>query len=241
MTYRIRNILVAIGLAVVAMLLVLLYVTNYKRSVQHSAADVQVFVANHDIATGTPGSEIVAKHELHAVSVARRNVVPGAISSTDQVKSLVLSQPIYAGEQVTVRPFADVAAQGVRAHLRGSMRAVEITGDSTQLLGGTLKAGDHVDLLANLRIDPNSNNYATKIVVRNIPVLSSPDETVTSKVASAGGQGQESVILELSDAQSQKLFFAVKNGDWTLALRPVIAAADNHTHADTVLTVLGGQ
>lgn len=240
MTYRLRNILLAIGLAVIAMLLVLLYVTNYKRSVQHGAASVQVFVANHDIAPGTTGSEIVAKHELHTVSVARRNVVPGAISSADQIKALVLSQPIYAGEQITVRPFSDVAAQGVRAHLRGTLRAVEITGDPTSLLGGTLKQGDHVDLLANLRINPDSNFYATKIVVRNIPVLSSPSES-TSKVASAGGQGQESVILALTDAQSQKAFFAIKNGDWTLVLRPVVAAADSHSKADTVASVLGGQ
>ena len=31
MTYRIRNILIAVGLALVAMLLTLFYITNYKR------------------------------------------------------------------------------------------------------------------------------------------------------------------------------------------------------------------
>lgn len=237
MTYRIRNILVAIGLAVVAMLLVLLYVTNYKRSVQHGASDVQVYVANHDIATGTAGAEIVAKHEVHAISVARRSVVPGAISSVDQIRSLVLSQPIYAGEQVTVRPFSDVAAQGIRARLRGTMRAIQIAGDPNQLLAGTLHEGDRVDLIANLRVDPNSNAYATKIVVRDLAVLTSANEGASAKV---GGSNSTSVILAVSDTQVQRLWFAVKNGDWSLELRPVIGAADGRDRIDSIATVLGG-
>jgi hypothetical protein len=40
MTYRIRNLVVAIGLALVAMMLTLFYVTNYKRSVQKDTASV---------------------------------------------------------------------------------------------------------------------------------------------------------------------------------------------------------
>jgi len=96
MTYRIRNILIAIGLAVVAMLLVLLYVTNYKRSVQHAQTTEPVFVAAHDIAPGATGADI-AKHDLRQVNVAHDAVVPGAISSPDQIRTLVLSSPIYAG------------------------------------------------------------------------------------------------------------------------------------------------
>ena len=59
---------------------------------------------------------------------------------------------MYAGEQVTLRRFSDVAAQGIRSQLKGTLRAVQIAGDPNQLLAGTLKAGDHVDLVANLRL-----------------------------------------------------------------------------------------
>jgi pilus assembly protein CpaB len=237
MTYRIRNILIAIGLAVVAMLLVLLYVTNYKRSVQHGASDVQVLIASRDIASGISGAQIIAKHDLKSETVARRNVVPGAISSVDQIRTLVLSAPIYAGEQVTVRPFTDFAAQGIRAHLRGTMRAVELSGDPNQLLAGTLKAGDHVDIVANLRINPNTNAYADKIVVHDLTVLSSPDETAAAKVS---GSNSASVILAIPDSEVTRAFFAYKNGDWTLELRPVIGAADGRPRVDTIDSVLGG-
>src|SRR6476620_6257494 len=49
MTYRLRNIGIAIALAVVAALLTTFYVTNYKRSVQHGESKVPVYVASRDI------------------------------------------------------------------------------------------------------------------------------------------------------------------------------------------------
>jgi len=235
MTYRIRNTVVAVGLALVAMLLVLLYVTNYKRSVQNGASNVQVYVAAHDIASGAVGADIVSKHAIHAEQVARKSVVPGAISSPDQIKTLVLSGPLYAGEEVTLRRFTDVAAQGIRAHLRGTMRAVQVAGDANQVMAGTLHTGDHVDLVANLRTNPDANEYATRIVLRDLTVLSGPDETTTAKVTS---NGATSVILAVSDTQVQRLFFIVKNGDWTLELRPVVDASDSRERIDTIGSIL---
>ena len=238
MTYRIRNILIAIGLAVVAMLLVLLYVTNYKRSVQHDTTEVPVFVAAHDIAANTAGADIVAKHALRQVSIPKRDVVPGAISSVDQVRSLVLETPIYAGEQVTVRPFSDIAAQGIRAHLRGTMRAIQVPGSPDQLLACTLKEGVRVDVVGNLRLSADSNAHATKIVVRDLRVLQSPNESTAAKVR---GARSSSVILAVTDTQVQRLWYAINNSDWTLELRPVINPADSRERIDSISTVLGGQ
>lgn len=236
MTYRIRNILIAVGLALVAMMLTLFYVTNYKRSVQKSAASVSVYVAARDIPSGTAGADIVKGHELKAETVQRRDVVPGAISSPDQIASLVTTAPVYAGEQVTVRRFSDVAAQGIRSQLKGTMRAVQVAGDPNQLLAGTLQAGDHVDLVANLRLNSQSTAAATRIVLRDLTVLTPPSDT--SKL-SQGSSGSSSVILAVTDTQVQRLFFVMKNADWTLELRPVVNAADSSERIDTLNTVLG--
>src|SRR5207237_7823480 len=113
MTYRIRNVAIAIGLALVAMLLTLFYVVNYRRSVQHGQATVQVYVAARNISAGTAGSDIAHGKAVRAISIPRRNVVPGAISDPNQVASLVLTQPLYAGEQVTLRRFSDLRAEGI--------------------------------------------------------------------------------------------------------------------------------
>lgn len=238
MTYRIRNILVAVGLALVAMMLTLFYVTNYKRSVQHDATSVQVYVAAHDIPAGTSGADLLKRNDLRQESVQRRDVVPGAISNPDQVASLVLSAPVFAGEQVTLRRFSDAAAEGIRSQLKGTMRAVEISGDPQQTLAGTLQAGDRVDLVANLRLDSSSStSAATRIVLRDLTVLTPPTDSALAKVSSSQNGGS-SVILAVSDTQVQRLFFVIKNADWTLELRPVVNATDSKERVETLGSVL---
>ena len=236
MTYRIRNILIAVGLALVAMMLTLFYVTNYKRSVQKSTSGVSIYVASKDISAGTPGAE-VAKNDLRIETVQKRDVVPGAISSPSDVSGLVVAAPLYAGEQVTLRRFSDVAAQGIRSQLKGTLRAVQLAGDPNQLLAGTLEAGDHVDLVANLRLDSNTNATATRIVLRDLLVLTPPNDPALGKVSASSGNGT-SAVLAVTDTQVQRLFFVMKNADWTLELRPVVGAADSSERIDTLSTVL---
>ncbi|HET8892777.1 MAG TPA: Flp pilus assembly protein CpaB [Gaiellaceae bacterium] len=236
MTYRIRNVVIAIGLALVAMLLTVLYVTNYKRSVQHSSANVQVYVAAKDISAGTSGADVVKSHGLRLETVQRRDVVPGAISSPDQISTLVLTSPVYAGEQVTLRPFTDAAAEGIRAQLKGTMRAVQVAGDSNQLLAGTLRAGDHVDLVANLRLSANSTATATRIVLRDLTVLTPPGDASFAKGAAPGTSS--SAIIAVTDTQVQRLFFVLKNADWTLELRPVVDAVDSAERLETIDSIV---
>jgi Flp pilus assembly protein CpaB len=235
MTYRLRNIFIAVGLALVAMMLTLFYVTNYKRSVQKDASSVQVYVAARDIQAGVTGGDLVKQHALKVETVRRSDVVPGTISNPDQIGSLVLTTPLYSGEQVTLRRFSDVAAQGIRSQLKGTMRAVEVSGDPYQLLSGTLQSGDHVDLVANLRTSSGTGSTATRIVLRDLTVLTGPSDA--SKLSTAQGSTQ-SVILAVTDTQVQRLFFVLKNADWTLELRPVVNAADSHERIDTLDTIM---
>src|SRR5436305_13284881 len=117
MTYRLRNIAVAVGLALVAALLTTFYVANYKRHVQQSESTVTVYVAKRDIPQGTPGADLIRHGWIGTENIAQRTVVPGAISNSDQVRNLITTQNIYAGEQVSLRRFAGHAEQGVRAQL----------------------------------------------------------------------------------------------------------------------------
>ena len=146
-TNRFWHVAAAAGLALLAVLLTTFYVTNYKRHVQHGESQVTVLVASKDIPADTAGSEIVSGKWLTQETVARRQVVPGAISNADQVRGLIATQPTYAGEQVTARRFGTPSERGVRAQIQGTQRAVQLAGDSNQVLAGTLRVGDHVDIV----------------------------------------------------------------------------------------------
>jgi Flp pilus assembly protein CpaB len=234
MTYRIRNVAIAIGLALVAMLLTLFYVVNYRRTVQHSQATVQVYVAARNIAAGTAGTVIAHGNALKVASIPRRSVVPGAISDPNQVASLVLTEPLYAGEQVTLRRFSDLKAEGIIGQLKGTMRAIQVPGDPNQLLAGTLRAGDHVDVVANLTLNSDTGgSHAVRIVLRDLTVL----QPANAAPSGPGGPGT-SVILAITDTQVQRLYFVMKNADWTLELRPAVDATDSPERLDSIQSVL---
>ena len=44
----------------------------------------------------------------------------------------------------------------------------------------------------------------------------------------------------MTDAQSQRLYYVMKSGDWTLQLRPVKKPKDSQRSTDTFATVLAG-
>jgi Flp pilus assembly protein CpaB len=245
MTYRMRNILIAVALAGFAALLVTFYVSNYKSSVQHGEAQVPVYVAAQDIPQGTLGSDVVSKGWLKTEQVARTTIVPGAISSPDQIKALVAIAPVYAGEQVTTRRFGPAVQQGIPGQITATQRAVQIAGDPNQVLAGTLQPGDFVDFegVTTVHFTGNSAFDLTfsRIVVRDLKVLQVQTGASSGRIGS--GNGTSAVMLRMTDAQSQKIaliYAAARQGGsyWTLELRPGLKGQDSPNSVETPFTLL---
>jgi Flp pilus assembly protein CpaB len=244
MTYRLRNIVIAVVLAAFAALLTMMYVTSYEKRVQNGEQDVPVLVATSDIPAGTSGAAAMAR--VQERMVAQRNVAPGAVSEKSQLEEFVVSESIYAGEQVSRQRFSNSTEIGVRSSLTGNMRAVALAGDSVQLLSGTLKAGDRVDLVSSLKLSDDEDTWATRIVLRDIEVLRPANSSGQKALDNASGRGQLAVLLAVSDTQVQKLLHVHRHGEWTLQLRPVVDAVDSPESLETTPTILrdglrGGQ
>ncbi|TMK95731.1 MAG: Flp pilus assembly protein CpaB [Actinobacteria bacterium] len=250
MTYRVRNIVIAVVLAALAALMTSYYVTNYKRHVQQGEQHVQVYVASQDIPAGTAGTD--AMRMLKKKDVTRSAVAPGALSKPDEIKTKIASQRIYAGEQVTVNRFSTVSQSGIQGSLKGTLRAYEIAGTSNQVLAGILKAGDHVDVVANFRYKSasaaSSLTYAaTRIVLRNLKVLRAPTAPGTGSKLGGSFDTKYPIVLAVTDNQSQKLLFASHNSEqantggdpgWWLELRPNLSPADSPGSLETMFTML---
>ena len=246
--YRLRNTLIAGGLAAVGAIFVFLYVVSYRNDVQRGAGLVTVFVAARDIPAGTDGGAVAGSGYLRKATVLRRNIVSGAISSPTQISTLAAADLILAGEQVTVRQFHSAAQRGVLASISGNLRAMTLPGQPNQLLAGIAQDGDHVDVLANIKYSlrppagssaaagGDLNRVASRVILRNLLVLRAP---TTSSGGIGSAANDKSVTLALSDSQAQKLLFAVKNGDWWLALRPVARPTDSPDSVETLESILG--
>jgi Flp pilus assembly protein CpaB len=236
MTYRVRNIGIAIALAVVAALLTTFYVTSYKKSVQSGEEAVTVFVAARDIPVGTVGADVVDRKWIRSERIDRRNVVPGAISDPSQIEELSATEALYAGDQVSTSRFRPIQEQGLRAKIKGNVRAIQVPGDDHQLLVGTLRDGDRVDVVGNFEV--GGQLHVSRVLLRDILVLKAAHENnVESKLAS-GADEPFFAQLALTDRQAPKLFWIMKNGDWTLQLRSVVDPADSPENLESAGSLL---
>jgi Flp pilus assembly protein CpaB len=239
MNYRAKNIGIAVALAALAAILTSVYVVNYKRHVQHGEGKVTVLVAAHDIPAGTAGADIIDQKMLKKETVPRKAVVAGAISSPDQLSQYIATQDVFEGEQVSTRRFSPPKEQGIRAQIKGTQRAYELEGDAHQLLAGTLKEGDHVDIVGSWESPPPGSNgngadqkiTISRVVVRDLLVLTGPDPAAGG-AAVTSSQQTAFVQLRATDAQTQKIIWIQKNSvdngaGWHLALRPPNGSLDS--------------
>lgn len=238
MTYRLRNLGLAIALAAVAVLLVFYYVSQERGRLQEDQELVPVWVAAKDIPAGTEGGELTAGGYIAQSDIERSQVAPGALLEPGDVADKVVSDQIYKGEQVSQLRFRSESERGIRSQITGNQRAVQVPGDEHQLLAGTLQAGDRVDVVGTWNVPEEKTKHVSRVFLRDILVLEAAKQADgTAKITEEGGKDL-SAKLALTDAQEQKLFWVASNGAWTLVLRPPKDSADSPEGAETAFTLL---
>jgi Flp pilus assembly protein CpaB len=242
---RARNVAIAVAVAAFAAMLTAFYVSNYKQRVQQDQESVPVLVATKRIEAGTTGKDAVRDGLASVQELPRKSVVVGSFSSPAQLEKLVAADDVYAGEQVTARRFRPLEERGVRSKLEGNVRAIEVKGTRAQLLAGTLKEGDRTDVVANFSLESEATGAEftfTRTILRDILVLRAPRAADEGGVS--GDSDEVQVQLALTDAQAQKLYFAMENGSresglgWWLTVRPVNDSADSPESLETLWTIL---
>jgi Flp pilus assembly protein CpaB len=235
MTYRLRNIAIAVALAVLAAMIVSFYVKQQKEDLQRGQTLTAVYVAKEDIPEGTAGSDVAGK--VARVEVPKDAVAPGAIVQPEDLEGKVSTQVIYANEQVTLLRFSNPTEQGIRAQLTGTLRAIQVPGDEHQLLAGTLRDGDRVDVVGSWNVPESAKNHYSRTILRDILVVQAAATSEVSKRLNSDTD-EKFVLLALTDSQAQKLFWIMKNGDWSLELRPTKDPADSPESAEKEFTLL---
>jgi pilus assembly protein CpaB len=244
MSYSVRNIVIALILAVVAAGLVIMYTSNVKSQADKSIKTTTVVVSKGDIVAGTPLNTLVSGGAFTTRQVATKDVVPGAFTSVASLNtSLATATNITAGAQVTPAMFSNSKDTAIVNQIHGTMRAVQVAFNANRVLGGTLKAGDHVDIFGEMTIQATNNS--SKIsqqtvaarVITNVEVLStydtgvaSPPLTSASGANSASGTddgtGGDAVILAIPQNQLADLMLIRVSGQFWLAVRPSHGAQD---------------
>ena len=155
MTYNVRNIAIALVMAIAAAAVVLVYTTSYRQSITRGQKRVDVMVASRDIVAGTPAEE--ASGAMVPTSVLADDKAPGALATTAGLEGKVTGQTIYAGQQVVAAAFGTSTTQAAALQITKAERAVRVTVDPASGMLGQVKAGDFVDVFVTIFTAGNEN------------------------------------------------------------------------------------
>ncbi|MBA3716884.1 MAG: hypothetical protein H0W87_01480 [Actinobacteria bacterium] len=237
MSYRTRNVTIASGLALLAVVFMVVYVSKARNSggTDLGTGVISVLFAARDIHAGTPGSTL-QDGAFVTKQVPQGAAVPDSISSPKSVAGQVATQDILVGQPLTTRKFGPIAAAGVRSRIEGTQRVVQLSGDKNQVLDGTLQVGDRVDIVGTWNVPENCGScHVSRVIASNVLVVGT-----SAELGAASQQDQASIQLRLSDAETSQVFWMSKNGAWWLALRPVVKPRNGRPGVQNSASILRG-
>jgi len=197
--------LIAGGIAaVLAAILLIVYLQSYRHSVNSNKRPVQVLVAKVVIRAGTTGDTVGRKGMYQLANVPKDDLKPEAISDPAALRGRVAATDIFAGQQITQADFTTENTTGLAYQLTGNQRAIAIPVDSAHGLVGEVVSGNHVDVYVGLQ--------------GPVVTLLAPDVDVLVAPGSGGGGGN--AILRVTEAQAAKFALAADNAKMWFVLRP---------------------
>ncbi|HEX3802061.1 MAG TPA: SAF domain-containing protein [Solirubrobacteraceae bacterium] len=205
---RKNAIAIAAASAVLAGVLIYLFVSHYNKTTTNTVAaptEMTVFVAKQYVPAGTPASAVASEALLKSTQVATTQAIAGAITDPSQIVGEVSAAPIAAGQQVTAGDFTRGNVT-IGSYLTGDYRAIAVQLDSWHGLTTYLQKGDTVDVMGQ-------KGQASEMLFQKITVL---------------GDQSGNVVLELTDKQSLMLAADVGAGiQLWLTMRPTVGGADS--------------
>jgi Flp pilus assembly protein CpaB len=213
--------------AVLAGLVLLLYLNQYRNSVNESGSEMTVLVAKSLIEKGTPGSVVGTKELFQTTEAPQAQLKDGAITDPATMRGRIAVRDIYPGQQITLSDFSASTTDALGTRIVDTQRAISVPLDSAHGMVDNVEAGDHVDVFVGFNVVPLVGPAAgkavpvIKVLLQDALVLESP-----KKHDSGTGSGDESnVVLRASRDQAAQIAWAVDNGKVWIVLRPRAGAA----------------
>ena len=135
-----------IGAAVLAAILLIAYLVQYRSSVNDSTSPTPVLVAKNLIPKGTSGTVIAKKQLFQAATLSKDDLKVGAISDPAYLNGRVAVGDIFPGQQITTADLSVGLTDAIPTQLSGVQRAVAIPIAGGRGLVGYVASGDRVDI-----------------------------------------------------------------------------------------------
>ena len=233
------TVMAAIGVAVVAGIVLLLFLHQYRQSVADEGAAAKVLVANGLIAQGSAGDTLADRRMFRTDEVRESQLQPGAVTDPAALRGRIAAHDIVPGQQLKVSDFT-VAVGDVRTKISGDQRALAIGTDKVRTLNGTLRAGDRVDMLVGFNVEKAGvGKPVIKPIMSNVLVLAVPGAPVEGQPSNSGGS--QAIILRVPGRYVARMAYAAAHGQIWLTIRPGAGAKEIPADPASLADMLAGQ
>jgi Flp pilus assembly protein CpaB len=205
------TIILGIAAAALAAIALLVYLNQYRKSVNSGAQPVSVLVAKSLIQKGTPGNVVGTTGLYELTNIPKKQVKAGAFIDPATLTGKVAAIDIYPGQQLTTADFVQANGAALTQNLTADQRAVVVPLDAPGEVGGQIAAGDHVDVwvLFNAQGANGVSRPLAREVLQDMYVM---------------GTNGSNVTLRANPKVAGELIYASANAKIWLALRPAIGS-----------------
>lgn len=218
--------------ALLALILLLVYLSHYRSSVKSSSAPVPVLVAKRLIKQGTSGDAIASTGGFVATTVPRGELQIGAVTDTGVLRGLVAAHDIFPKEQLTSADFTPTTAAGLSSRLAGNQRAISLPIDSVHGLLGQVVAGDRIDIFADI-------DGVVKPIVQNVYVLGLSGGAATAAIGAQTSTGTTYLTLRMWAREAGRVALASDIGKVWVVLRPATGARPTNPSSASASNISG--
>ena len=221
-----RRILIVVAAIAAALgtALVFFYVQGADKRADDKFDAVKVLTAVKQIDVGETVTAAQAAGKIEVGSVAKDQVLPGALTSLETISNQIAQTTIYPGEQIIANKFAATAASASTLTIPKGNIAISINLTDTARVAGFVNPGDKVAIFLNSNGGAGLGSF-TRLLLSDIEVIAVGTTTVVSTTTTdaTGAQTTEQLprtlfTLGVSQAQAQKIMFATANGELAFGL-----------------------
>jgi len=220
------TVMLGIGAAVLAAIVLLVYLNQYRNSVDSGAQPVSVLVAKSLIQKGTPGSVVGSTSLYQVSSIPKKQLKAGAFVDPKTLGGRVAAADIYPGQQLTAADFVVGNPNALTQRLARDQRAVVIPVDSPAQVGGQILPGDRVDVW--VAVNAQGANGVSRAIVR---------EVLQNMYVLATTAGQ--VTIRATPRQAGQFIFASQNAKIWLVLRPAVGSTTSKPPVISMSDIVG--
>ena len=234
--------------AILAAVVLVVYLNRYRHSVTTGDQPVAVLVAKALIPQGTSGDVVGSTDLFETVNTPKSQVKNGAVTDPAILHGRTAVADIYPGQQLTLSDFTTTTANTIGVKLAGEQRAIELPFDVAHGNLTNVVPGDHVDILGGFNVtvvdqfgrpvaDGGQARPVIKPIMQDILVLAVP---VSSGNGVGANQSNNALTLQATPEQTSELAFASGNGVVWVVLRPRTGAPPVEPNIVTLETLLLG-